>query len=127
MTYKKFDSINMIPLIDVMLVLLVIALTTATFISNGSIKVDLPKSKSSQKNKTKNKTKEIIIKKDGTIFFEKRKVSIKNLKNIIKFYEKDVIFSIRSDKEAKFDTFVSVVDTLKSLKKEKIAIATIRK
>ena len=38
-------EINMIPLIDVMLVLLVIVLTTATFISTGQIPVNLAKAK----------------------------------------------------------------------------------
>jgi biopolymer transport protein ExbD len=32
---KRFDQINVIPFIDIMLVLLAIVLTTATFISQG--------------------------------------------------------------------------------------------
>jgi biopolymer transport protein ExbD len=127
MTYKKrFDSINMIPLIDVMLVMLVIVLTTATFISQGIIKVDLPKSKTATKIDNKNTSKDIIINKNGEIFFNKNKISLSKLKNIIKTYEKNVIFTIRSDKEAKFDTFVSVIDILKSLNREKIAITTMK-
>ena len=39
---KRFDQINMIPFIDVMLVLLAIVLTTATFVSKGLIDVDIP-------------------------------------------------------------------------------------
>ena len=37
MTPRKFDSINVVPMIDIMLVLLVIVLTTATFIAKGII------------------------------------------------------------------------------------------
>ena len=40
---RELDQINVIPLVDVMLVLLVIVLTTATFISTGQIPVDLAK------------------------------------------------------------------------------------
>jgi biopolymer transport protein ExbD len=40
---KRFDQINMIPFIDIMLVLLAIVLTTASFISQGMIPLDLPK------------------------------------------------------------------------------------
>lgn len=36
-----FDQINVVPLVDVMLVLLTIVLTTATFVVNGRIPIDL--------------------------------------------------------------------------------------
>ena len=42
---RELDQINVIPLVDVMLVLLVIVLTTATFITTGQIPVDLAKAK----------------------------------------------------------------------------------
>jgi biopolymer transport protein ExbD len=38
---EDIDSINVVPLVDVMLVLLTIVLTTATFIVSGHIPVDL--------------------------------------------------------------------------------------
>ncbi|MCV6607765.1 MAG: TonB system transport protein ExbD [Campylobacterales bacterium] len=125
MTYKnKFNSINMIPLIDVMLVLLVIVLTTATFISQGVIKIELPKAKTTANGDKKEDNQNIVIDRNGNIFFNKKKVSLKELENIIKIYEKNVIFTVKSDKEAKFNTFISVVDLLKSQKREKISIVT---
>ena len=42
---REVNQINVIPLVDVMLVLLVIVLTTATFISTGQIPVNLAKAK----------------------------------------------------------------------------------
>ena len=42
---RELDQINVIPLVDVMLVLLVIVLTTATFITTGQIPVNLAKAK----------------------------------------------------------------------------------
>ena len=68
MQLKKFDSINVVPFIDIMLVLLVIVLTTATFVAKGIIPVDLSEGKSSQK-LTKNKELTITIKQNGDIFF----------------------------------------------------------
>ena len=38
---EEIDSINVIPLVDIMLVLLTIVLTTATFIVTGHIPIDL--------------------------------------------------------------------------------------
>ena len=43
---KKFDEINIIPFIDIMLVLLAIVLITASFISQGKIQVNVPKASS---------------------------------------------------------------------------------
>ena len=40
---EKFDEINIIPFIDIMLVLLAIVLITASFISQGKIQVNVPK------------------------------------------------------------------------------------
>lgn len=49
MEEKEFDYINMIPLIDVMLVLLTIVLMTSTFIMGGMIRVELPRVTGSRK------------------------------------------------------------------------------
>jgi len=43
MDEKEFDYINVIPLVDVMLVLLTIVLMTSTFIATGTLPVELPK------------------------------------------------------------------------------------
>jgi biopolymer transport protein ExbD len=42
---REVNQINVVPLVDVMLVLLVIVLTTATFISTGQVPVNLSKAK----------------------------------------------------------------------------------
>ena len=47
------DSINIVPFIDIMLVLLVIVLTSATFIAQGKIPIAIPKAQGSDSiNKT---------------------------------------------------------------------------
>ena len=47
MDQNGFDSINVVPLVDVMLVLLTIVLTTSTFVATGAIPVALPKAENS--------------------------------------------------------------------------------
>ena len=42
MEEKEFDYINVIPFIDIMLVLLTIVLTTSTFIARGAVPMELP-------------------------------------------------------------------------------------
>ncbi len=49
MEEKEFDYINVIPLVDVMLVLLTIVLTTSSFIATGRIPVELPRASRSRR------------------------------------------------------------------------------
>ena len=125
MQIKKFDSINVVPFIDVMLVLLVIVLTTASFVSKGIIPVDLSKAKSSTKIK---KVQEITlsIKKDGELFFNKEKIEINELSNKLLKYKKDIPIGINCDKEAKFDNFVKVIDILKDNSYTNLGVITKR-
>jgi biopolymer transport protein ExbD len=60
-------EINMIPLIDVMLVLLVIFIITAPMMTHA-VKVDLPVA-ASELNKIKPETIQLSIKADGTVFW----------------------------------------------------------
>jgi biopolymer transport protein ExbD len=60
-------EINMIPLIDVMLVLLVIFIITAPLMTHA-VKVDLPVA-SSQPNEVKPETVNLSIKADGSVFW----------------------------------------------------------
>ena len=125
MRVKKFDSINVIPFIDVLLVLLAIVLMTSTFIAKGIIPVSLPKASSAQ---TLNLKKEVslYIKEDGTIYFEKNQISTDDLIFKLSSLTKDSPVFINSDKEAKFDVFVTLLDALKSNGFENISIVTIK-
>lgn len=123
MKVKKFDSINVVPFIDIMLVLLVIVLTTATFIAKGIIPVELPKSQSAAKQKDQ-KDLTITIKKDGSIFFEKIKIDKKDIKIHLAKYKNTTPLRINCDKEAKFDSFVFLLDILKEKDFKNLGIIT---
>lgn len=120
---KRFDEINVIPFIDIMLVLLVMVLTTATFIKQGIIPVDLPEAKKADKQENK-KEVSIYVKSNGDIFFEKNKVNLKQLKEKLSAITKKQTVVLRSDKESRFQDFVSVMDILKELKHEQLYIVT---
>ena len=120
---KRFDEINVIPFIDIMLVLLVMVLTTATFIKQGVIPVDLPKAKKADKQDTK-KELTIYVDAKGKIFFEKDNVNLKVLKDRLSNISKDQTVVLRSDKDSRFQDFVSVMDILKELKHEQLYIVT---
>ncbi len=112
MKTKRFDTINVVPFIDIILVLLVIVLTTATFVARGIIPVDLSETSSSKKIKNQ-KQLTITIKKDGQIYFDKNIVLYKNILEKLKKYKTTTPISINCDKNSKFDYFVKVIAILK--------------
>ena len=61
MDEKAFDYLNVIPLVDVMLVLLTIVLTTSTFIATGGIEVQLPKAAASKPGTPKDGRVRVIL------------------------------------------------------------------
>lgn len=125
MKIKKFDSINVIPFIDVLLVLLAIVLMTSTFIAKGVIPISLPKASSSDNQKIK-KELSIYIKNTGQIYLDKEELIVEELINRISQEQKDRPILINSDKDAKFEIFVSILDSLKSNDFENISIVTVK-
>jgi biopolymer transport protein ExbD len=83
MAFGSFDSqrhqgpmaeINVVPLVDVMLVLLVIFIITAPLLTNA-VKIDLPKA-SSNPNITKPDHIEFAIREDGSLFWNGEQVTV---------------------------------------------------
>jgi len=120
---KKFDQINVIPMIDILLVLLVMVITTATFIKQGILPIELPDAKSSEKKEDK-KEFDIYITKEGKYHLDKKEISITDLEARIASISKDETVVLRSDKEANFQHFVNVMDILKKLEHEQLYIVT---
>ncbi|KFN39120.1 MAG: biopolymer transporter ExbD [Sulfuricurvum sp. MLSB] len=124
---KRIDSINVIPFIDIMLVLLVMVLTTATFIKTGLIPVDLPEAKGSAAEHKPSELK-LTIKKDGTLWIdEKTSVTLEQFEQKVTEGGKEMTVVLYSDKEAAFQNFVGVMDVLKRLGHEQLYIVTDKK
>jgi biopolymer transport protein ExbD len=120
---KKFDQINVIPLIDILLVLLVMVITTATFIKQGILPIELPEAKSSDK-KEDQKEFDIYITKEGKYHLDKNEISLSDLEAKLSEISKDQTVVLRSDKEASFQHFVAVMDILKKLEHQQLYIVT---
>lgn len=119
---KKFDAINVVPFIDIMLVLLAMVLVMATFVAQGVIPVELPKAGASTQAPLKNH--EIAIKPTGELFWDGSKVTPEELSSFVASGNTNDPILVRSDKQAAFEHFVVVMDTLKSNNYEKISIIT---
>ncbi|HEY9203075.1 MAG TPA: TonB system transport protein ExbD [Sulfurimonas sp.] len=120
---KRFDEINVIPFIDIMLVLLVMVLTTATFVNQGIIPIELPEAKAAAKESAQ-KEVTVYVNAKGELFIEKEMVDLKTLELRLSKLSKEQTVVLRSDKESRFQDFVSVMDILKRLNHEQLYIVT---
>lgn len=124
MKMKRIDSINVIPFIDIMLVLLVMVLTTATFVKTGLIPVDLPEAKGTASEHKPSELK-LTIKKDGTLWLaDKEQVTLEQFEQKVITGGHEMTVVLYSDKEAAFQNFVGVMDVLKRLGHEQLYIVT---
>lgn len=112
MQLKRFDTINVVPFIDIMLVLLVIVLTTATFVSLGMIPVDLGEAKASNPMNVK-KDLVITITKEGAFFFNDKAVENTFIEKELLSYDTQSPVFINCDKQASFEPFVTLLNLLK--------------
>ncbi|MDO9208789.1 MAG: biopolymer transporter ExbD [Sulfuricurvum sp.] len=127
MKMKRMDTINVIPFIDIMLVLLVMVLTTATFIKTGLIPVDLPDAAAAASEHKPQELK-LTIKKDGTLWIdEKTQVTLEQFEQQVTKGGREMSVVLYSDKEAAFQNFVGVMDVLKRLGHEQLYIVTDKK
>ncbi len=120
---KRFDQINVIPLIDILLVLLVMVITTATFIKQGILPVELPDAKNSDKKEDK-KEIDVYVTKEGEFHLDKKPISAEALEEALSKIPKTTSVVLRSDKDSTFQDFVVVMDILKKLKHEQLYIVT---
>ncbi|MBF7042539.1 TonB system transport protein ExbD [Campylobacter volucris] len=120
----KNEGLNIIPFIDVMLVLLAIVLSISTFIAHGEIKINLPRSQSSN-NLSENKHKiTISIDKNNVFYLDKQVITLTELATKINSIDLDTTIELKSDKDAKFENFIHVIEILKSKNHENFKIIT---
>ena len=86
---KKFDEINIIPFIDIMLVLLAIVLITASFISQGKIQVNVPKASSTVAFKSDELAKLLTVTADKQLYFNDKPIAQEALEKEIAGWNKE--------------------------------------
>jgi len=123
---RRFESINVIPFIDIMLVLLAIVLTTATFVVSSKLNIDVPKS-STNEVVNDDKVIEIAIDKDSIMYFDDVEIPSEQLEDKLSGIDKMTPINLRVDHSVQFGQFVTVIDTFKELQLAKFSIITKQK
>ncbi|GHS59554.1 biopolymer transport protein ExbD [Helicobacter pylori] len=122
---RRGDGLNVVPFIDIMLVLLAIVLSVSTFIAQGKIKVSLPNAKNAEKSQL-NDQKVVVISVDehDNIFVDDKPTNLEALSAVIKQTDPKTLIDLKSDKSSRFETFISIMDILKEHNHENFSIST---
>lgn len=116
------SDINVTPLVDVMLVLLIIFMVTAPLLQQG-IDVNLPKAKG--KDLPTEERINIIIKKNGVIYLNDTQVSLTEMAKKLKAISKlNPNVFLKADKDVPYGFVVEVMGEIKDSGIEKLGMIT---
>jgi biopolymer transport protein ExbD len=123
--YRIMAEINMIPFIDVSLVLLIIFMVMTPFLVKSQLKVLLPKAKSADTDSSREQMVEVQVQKDGTILINGQAV----LPGLVEDALKQLVVDpetqpvvIQADKDVPFQHVVVVMDAAKSIGATKVGV-----
>ncbi|HYX39069.1 MAG: biopolymer transporter ExbD [Pseudobdellovibrionaceae bacterium] len=111
---EGINDINVTPLVDVMLVLLIIFMVTANYITNQAINLELPKAATGQDTGATNLG--FSIDKDAKLFLDGKPVTYEELPQIIAARKKekpDVQALISADVKTPHGDVVKLIDTVR--------------
>jgi len=120
-------EINMVPFIDITLILLIIFMVMTPFIVQSQLNVDLPAATSVNKISEDNVIR-IEVSKDGKILVENRQVPFEGLTEELtlrlgRSREKTIL--VQADKAVSIEKVVAVFDTAKKLGAAKLGIGVL--
>lgn len=128
-TRGLMGEINMVPFIDITLILLIIFMVMTPFIVQSQLNVDLPTAKAVNTVSEDNLIKVEILK-DGQITVQSRKTALNKLEEELvlhlgKAQEKTIL--VQADKTVPIEKVVAVFDIAKKLGAAKLGIGVINK
>jgi len=120
---KTIAAINVTPLVDVVLVLLIILMVSSTYIVAQTLKVQLPKARSTDG--TADKPTKVELLKDGSLRFNDNKVTEAELTQKVKdavAADPEMSLVVSADKEVQHGNVVHMLDIAKLAGVTKFAI-----
>jgi biopolymer transport protein ExbD len=122
-----FSEINITPLTDIFLVLLIIFMVTSTVLNQSGIKVSLPKASDSTSSVQPDKGITVAVKSDGSIYLNEKRTSLETLTQDIAAalpLSKDKLVVLEGDEKILLGTAVLVMDRARKAGAQRFAIAT---
>ncbi len=122
---ETIAEINVVPLVDIVLVVLIIFMVAAPLVMQPKIDISLPKSASTDLDKSKNPLK-IVIGKEGELFVNNKPLSIDELKveSLAEVKKNPEVSAILvADKAVTLEMVTAVIDAVKLQGLKKIAFS----
>jgi biopolymer transport protein ExbD len=122
------SGINVTPLVDITLVLLIIFMVTATFVSEQGLKVNLPKVVTREN--APSPAISVAVGKDGQLKLMKKDVTLDELRNQMAVearLDPTVKILVKAEKDLPYFKVAEVLDTIKQAGVNKVALAMDRK
>src|SRR3984885_7291415 len=121
--YRPMSEINVTPLVDVMLVLLVVFMVTAPLLTVG-VPVDLPQTAAPPINEPKEPTV-ISVNKDGAIFIQETRIPIDTLVSRLQAIpgaNPDAVLYVRGDKDINYGRVLEVMSLISNAGFRKVSL-----
>ena len=121
---EEESEINITPMLDVVFIMLIFFIVTATFVKEAGIDVNRPDAATAVKQEKANIL--IAISANNEVWIDRRQVDIRAVRPIIERMQAEnpqgsVV--IQADKESKTDTLIKVMDAARSAGVSNVAIA----
>ena len=115
-------DINVTPLLDVILMLLIFFMISTSFVFQPGIMIKLPQSATAQT--TSRSGAQVLITSDGEIYFERLRTSLDEIMIQMKEFPDKSLLLIKADQSVSHGTVVKIMDRAKRSGFERLAIAT---
>ena len=125
---EPIAEINVVPLVDVILVVLIIFMVTAPLVLKPTIDVNLPEASSGQQDQV-TKSIEVVINGAGHIFLDGREISLDQLKESVQLQAqtKDASVILTADKEVTLNSLTVIIDIIKNSGIKKVGFSVQKK
>ncbi len=126
---QPIAEINVVPLVDIILVVLIIFMVTAPLVLKPSIDVSLPEASSGEV-KEAPKTLEVVVSKDGQVYFDGEMVNLDQLKEKVTIESQksaDSSVILTADKDVTLNGLTKIIDAIKGSGIKKVGFSIQKK
>ena len=115
---EEISGINVTPLVDIMLVLLIIFMVTASLVANKAIELKLPESETAQALKPDEKTLNFAITMEGKVYLDGQEIPFESIGPRIKAEREkkqgvNLAAAISADAKTPYEVVVKLIDVIR--------------
>jgi biopolymer transport protein ExbD len=124
---EPLAEINVIPLVDIALVLLIIFMVTTAFVKEAGLSMQLPKAQTTEAEPEKNQDINIALDNKAVVYLDGKQTTIDKLAAFLQERAKqdaEARVIVKADRGIAYDNIVKVLDAVKLSGLHRVALAT---